>query len=101
MISSLGPSPSEKLDILIDVLNGMQSQNDSLAEDFKQFRKMNENQSRLLEIIEMSGNSMPLTFIIVPGVDIPDRLPAEASYVDKMRNFSKRKTKSADRKSVV
>jgi hypothetical protein len=97
MISSIGPSPNEKLDILMDVISGMQRQNDGLADDFKQFRQINDNQTRLLEIIEMSGNNMPLTFIIVPGVDIPEKLSAEASYIDKMRNFSKRKTKNVTR----
>ena len=97
MISSIGPSPNEKLDILMDVISGMQRQNDSLAHDFKQFRQINDNRTRLLEIIEMSGNNMPLTFIIVPGVNIPEKISAEASYVDKMRNFSKRKTKNVTR----
>ena len=97
MISSIGPSANEKLDILMDVISGMQRQSDSVAEDFKQLRQMNDNQTRLLEIIEVSGNNMPLTFIIGPGVNIPERLSAEASYIEKMRNFSKRKTKSVTR----
>ena len=58
---------------------------------------MNDNQTRLLVIIEMSGNNMHLTLIIVPGVDIPEMLSAEASYMDKMRNFSKKKKKSMTR----
>ena len=51
----------------------------------------------MLVIIEMSGNNMHLTLIIVPGVDIPEMLSAEASYIDKMRNFSKKKKKSMTR----
>ena len=97
MISSIGPSANEKLDILMDVISGMQRQSDSVAEDFKQLRQMNDNQTRISEIIEMSGNNMPLTFIIVPGVDIPERLSVEASYIEKMRNFSKGKTNSVTR----
>ena len=97
MISSTGPSPIEKLDVLMDMVSGLQSQNDCLAEDFGQFRVINECQSSLLEIIEMNGNNMPLTFVIVPGIDYSEKLPSGASNIDKMKNFAKRKVRSVTR----
>jgi Protein kinase domain len=97
VISSTGPSPAEKLDTLIDMVNGLKRQNDSLGEDFKKLRLMNENQSRLLQIIELNGNNMPLTFVIVPGVNLTDKLLASASRKDKVKNFAERKAESMSR----
>lgn len=93
MISSEGPSHHEKLDVLLELVSGLQGHSDRLSNEFKLFKSISESQSRLLAIIEANGNYMPTTFIIIPGVHTTAELPPDASTIGKMRNYAKRKGK--------
>ena len=52
--------------MVTDAMNGLHCHMDSLLEFFKESRKMNENQTRLLKYTEIRKNRMPLTFLIEP-----------------------------------
>lgn len=96
MISSVGASETEKLDVLLEMVSGLQSQSDRLAEEFKLFKTLSESQSSMLAILEKNGNIMPLTFVIIPRI-LSDKLPAAATMKDKMRNFANKKSKCVTR----
>ena len=93
VISSEGPSYHEKLDVLLEMVCGLQSHSDSLSREFKLFKSVSESQSRLLAIIEANGNYMPTTFLILPKVITTEERPPADSTMDKMRNYAKRKGK--------
>lgn len=94
MIASVGPSANEKLDVLLEMVSGLQAQSDRLAEEFKLFKTLSESQCKMLAILEKTGNRMPLTFVILPGIDDSEKLPNTASMMGKMVNCAKRKSKS-------
>ena len=107
MISPIGPLPTEGLRFLTDISQGMKGMESRFAECFKQLQKDSEhrsecfkqhqenfdNHARMCQQIEMRGNSMPLTFIILTGETL-EKLSAEASWLAKMGNFRSRKIKS-------
>jgi serine/threonine protein kinase len=97
MMSSIGPSLTDKIDVLMDMVGSLQSQSDRFAEEFRWFRSVSKDQSRMLALIEEQGNFMPLTFVVVPHFDISGKLPTSASMIDKMKNSAKRKVNTVTR----
>ena len=90
MISIRGPSVSEKMDDLLDMMGEILNQSRKLEAEFALFRSISEDQSRLLATIEAVNNRMPRTFIIIPGADVDRMLPSSSSTVGKVKSFSKR-----------
>ena len=86
VISSMGPTLSEKMDDLIDMIGDMLTQSKKLEAEFALFRSISEDQSRMLNMIEARSNRMPRTFIIIPGADVAKMLPSSSSTMDKMKN---------------
>lgn len=97
LMSSHGPSLTDKIDVLMDMVSSLQSQSERFAEEFKLFRSVSKDQSRMLALIEVQGNFMPLTFIVLPHLGISERQPTSASMIDKMRNSAKRKMTTVTR----
>ena len=86
-------SETDRLDILITMVQELHTKSDLLADDFKTFMSISNSHSDLLAIIEMNGNCMPLTFIILPEINFHDRLDSSASRFSKIKNFAQRKTR--------
>ena len=87
-----GPSMSEKMDVLMDMVTGLQSQSERFAEEFKLFRSVSEDHSRMLSLLEERGNTMPLTFLVLPHIEVTiDKLPPTSTMFAKMKNCAKRK----------
>lgn len=86
-------SQNDRLDILLTMVQELHSKSNHLAEDFKHFMSISNSQSDLLATIEMNGNFMPLTFVIIPEVSFREKLDSSASQLSKIKNFTKRKTK--------
>ena len=97
MMSSHGPSLTDKIDVLMDMVSGLQSQSERFAEEFRWFRSISKDQSRMLALIEEQGNFMPLTFVVLPHLDITGKLPTSASMIDKMINSARRKRNTVTR----
>lgn len=85
------PTQDEKLDALLDMVQDLKSQTDNLTKEFQQFSRMSESQYELLSLLERNNNSMPLTFVILPGTEVSVRLPPTSSIIDKMKNSARRR----------
>ena len=66
------PSKGDKLDALVSVVTEMR-------EEIRSLRELNNEQTKLLRIIEGRGNRVPQTFIIVPDVEEYDTVGATAA----------------------
>ena len=89
--SASDPSQEEKLDVLLGMVQDLKTQTESLTKDFKEFSNMSESQYELLSLLERNNNSMPLTFVILPGTEPSVKLPSSSSMIDKMKNSARRR----------
>jgi Protein kinase domain len=91
VIKAPGPSMNEKMDLLMDMVSGLQSQSERFAEEFQLFRSVSEDHSRMLSLLEERGNTMPLTFIVLPHLEESNaKLPPSSTIFAKMKNCVKR-----------
>jgi serine/threonine protein kinase len=89
--SASDPSHEEKLDALLDMVTDLKRQTDSLTREFKDFSKLSESQHELLSVLERDNNSMPLTFVILPGTEPSVKLAPSSSMIEKMKNSARRR----------
>ena len=85
------PTQDEKLDALLDMVQDLKRQTDNLTREFQKLSRMSESQYELLSLLERNNNSMPLTFVILPGTEVSVRLPPTSSIIDKMKNSARRR----------
>jgi hypothetical protein len=91
VMKAQGPSMNEKMDLLMDMVSGLQSQSERFAEEFKFFRSVSADHSRMLSLLEERGNTMPLTFIVLPHLEESnEKLPPSSTMFAKMKNGVKR-----------
>ena len=90
LAESSGSSQADNINLLIDMVANLMKQSEILSEDFELFKSMSENQTHLLTILEKKFNCMPLTFIVLPGLQAAKQA-ASASMPNKAVNFLKRK----------
>ena len=85
------PSHKEILDALLGMVQDFKTQTDNLTKEIIDFSKMSKSQNELLSHLERNNNSMPLTFVILPGTEVSVKLPPSSSSVGKMKNSARRK----------
>jgi serine/threonine protein kinase len=82
----------ERLDELIEMVKELHTKSDNLSADFKLFQTMSEAQSNLLTLIEKNGNMMPLTFVILPEINVVTKPPKPTTTIGKVKNYVIKKT---------
>ena len=86
------PSHKEILDALLGMVQDfLKTQTDNLTKEIIDFSKMSKSQNEFLTHLERNNNSMPLTFVILPGTEVSVKLPPSSSLVGKMKNSARRK----------
>jgi serine/threonine protein kinase len=81
----------ERLDELLGMVRDLHLKSDSLSADFKLFQSMSEAQCNLLTMIEKNGNMMPLTFVILPEINVINKPPKSTTKIGKLKNYAIKK----------